>query len=40
MVVDLLKITAKKKKKKKIKKIKLKIFQSMRKTTRIWLTFY
>ena len=29
-----------KKKKKKIKKIKLKIFQSMRKTTRIWLTFY
>ena len=28
------------KKKKKIKKIKLKIFQSMRKTTRIWLTFY
>ena len=29
-----------KKKNKKIKKIKLKIFQSMRKTTRIWLTFY
>ena len=30
----------KKIKNKKIKKIKLKIFQSMRKTTRIWLTFY
>ena len=30
----------KKKKKKKIKKIKQKICKSIRKTTRIWLTFY